>query len=102
MALKKHETLAVAGTVVSPAGTVAQVYDMGCSHVLCSTTQSVRFTIDGQTDPVITGTAEVGTLLDSSTLIVLTAEEWANSRWLDVSTDARVQFEFLQENRLRI
>lgn len=99
MALRKHETLAVAGSVVSPATTEAQIIDYGAGAVLCSTTQDVRFTIDGLTNPVVTASSEVGTLLRSTDLgIILTPEEFLNSKWLDVSTDARVQFEFLSES----
>ena len=97
MALRAHETLAAAGTVVSPATTAAQAREYGGGQfVLCSTTAAVRFTVDGITDPVITGTSEVGTLLRSTDLgIILTMEEFLNSKWLDVSDDARIQFEFL-------
>ena len=101
MALRAHEVLAVAGTVVSPATTKALMRDYGGVQVLVTTTQNVRFTLDGLTDPGITSTAEIGHLLTSNDSLWLTADEFINSRWLDVSTDARVQFSFLGGNRER-
>lgn len=99
MALRAHETLAAAGTAVGPATTAAQLMAYGAGAVLCSTTADVRFTVDGLTNPVITASSEVGTLLRSTDLgIMLTPEEFLNSKWLDVSTDARIQFEFLTDN----
>ena len=94
-----HETLAAAGSVATPATTAAAIAQYGVAYVLCSTTAAVRFTVDGQTDPVITGGSEVGCLLDTTDKVVLTIEEFLNSRWLDVSTDARIQFEFLAQSR---
>lgn len=100
MALPAHETLAVAGSVVSPARTLAQITANGGAFVWMSTTADVRFTVDGQTNPVVTGGSEVGALLRSTDLgASLTVEEFLNLRILDVSTDARVQFEFLAENK---
>lgn len=101
MALRKHEVLAAAGTAVTPATTKAQMEDYGAVAVLVTTTQSVRFTIDGLTTPVITASSEVGTLLTSSDSIILTQEEFLNSKWLDVATDARIQFMFLGSSRER-
>ena len=101
MALSKHKVLAAAGTIVSPGTTLAQLQDAGSVQVLVTTDQNVRFTVDGLTDPVITGGAEVGILLTSSDSVLLTAEEFVNSKWLDVSTDARIQFAFLSAVRER-
>lgn len=94
-----HETLAVANSVVSPATTLAEIQKWPVAYVMMSTTQAVRFTVDGQTDPVITGSSEVGCLLSTTDKVCLTIEEFLNLRLLDVSTDARVQFEFLAQSR---
>lgn len=103
MALPIHETKAVAGSVVSPATTAATIREYGSDVVLMSTTADIYFTVDGQTNPVVTGGSEVGTLLRSTDLgVILTAEEFLNLKMLDVSTDARVQFEFLSGDRHRI
>ena len=100
MALKTHEVLLAAGTVVSPATTLAQIRDSGSVGVLVTTDQSVRFTTDGLTNPVVSAST-VGTLLTSSDSVSLTVEEFINSKWLDVSTDARIQFMFLGASRGR-
>ena len=100
--LPAHETKAVSSSVVTPATTAATLAAHGSAYVMMSsTTADVRFTVDGQTDPVATGGSEVGTLLPASTTIVLlTIEEFLNLRMLrNASTDARVQFEFLAESR---
>ncbi len=103
MALPKHETKAVAGSVVSPATTLATIRDYGADAVLMSTTANIYFTTDGVTNPVVTGAAEVGTLLRSTDLgIILTPEEFLNLKMLDVTDDARVQFEFLSGDRHRV
>lgn len=94
-----HESLAVAGSVVSPATVAGDLAKWPVAYVLMTTTQQVRFTVDGQTDPVITASSEVGCLLDTTDKVVLTIEEFLNLRILDVSTDARVQFEFLAQSR---
>ena len=99
MALTKHEVLAVAGTAVSPATTLAALEAFGCAWALVRTDQSVRFTTDGVTTPVVTGGSEVGILLTSSESVTLHKEEFLASKWLDVSADARVQFAFLTETR---
>lgn len=98
MAQYTHETLAAAGSVVSPATTRVQLEGQGCVYALMSTTADIRFTIDGATAPVVTASSEVGTLLRSTDLgIVLTIDEFLALKILDVSTDARVQFEFMNE-----
>ena len=102
MALRAHETKAVT-TVTAPVTTLANLQNYGADVVLCSTTADVRFTVDGITTPIITGASEVGTLLRSTDLgILLTAEEFVNSKWTSVSGTARVQFEFLSGDRHRI
>lgn len=101
MALRAHEVLAVAGSVVSPATTKAQIRDYGAVTVTATTTQSVRFTIDGITDPNVGAGTEVGHLLTSGDSTELSPEEFLNSKWLDVSTDARVQFSFDGAGRTR-
>lgn len=95
MALRAHEVLAAAGSVATPATTQAQIREYGSVGVVVTTDQSVRFTVDGITTPVVTGGAEIGTLLTSTDSVFLTVEEFLNSKWLDVSTDARIQFMFL-------
>ena len=101
MALRAHETLAVT-TVTTPVTTVAQMDAFGAAYVLCSTTQATRFTVDGQTDPVVTNGGEIGSLLSTTnegglTHIILTKEEFIFSRWTAVGAAARVQFEFMSE-----
>lgn len=92
-----HETLAVAGSIVSPTTTRAAMEQTGCIYVLVSTTEAVRFTIDGATSPAVGAGAEVGTLMSSTDKFVFTIDEFLASKFLDVSTDARVQFEFLNQ-----
>lgn len=106
MALRAHETLSVT-TGQTPATTEGQLIAYGGAYVLCSTTAAVRFTVDGLTTPVITGAAEIGTLLSTTnegglTHIILTREEFLNSKWVSVTGTARVQFEFLTPDRRRI
>ena len=94
----QHETLSVT-TVQTPATTRALLEAYGCEFVICTTTADVRYTIDGQTTPVITGAAEVGSLLlAASNGIILTILDFLNSKWTSVSGTARVQFEFSQGN----
>lgn len=107
MALPAHETKAVSSTVVSPVTTAATMAAGGAAFVMMSTTNAIRFTVDGLTDPVITGGSEVGTLLSTTnegglTHAILTKKEFLNLRILDVSADARVQFEFLEGGRARM
>ena len=107
MALAAHETKAVSNSVVSPATTQAVLFAFGSVYALMSTTNAIRFTVDGQTDPVITGSSEVGTLLSTTgegglTHIILTIEEFLNLRMIRVASDARVQFEFLAERRREV
>lgn len=100
--VRAHETLAAAGSVATPTTTAAQIRDYGSEFVLCSTTADVRFTIDGITTPAVGAGSEVGCLLRSTDLgIILTSSEFLQSKWLDVSTDARIQFEFLQGDHRR-
>ena len=99
--VRVHETLSLT-SVVSPATTLAQIRDYGSQFVLCSTADDVRFTLDGITTPVVTADSEVGTLLRSTDLgIIITADEFLNSKWVSVSGTARVQFEFLQGDHRR-
>lgn len=105
--LHKHETLAVTATATatshSPATTVASLWNYGSDFVLMSTNQDIRFTVDGQTLPVVGAGAEVGTLLRSTDIgFLLTPEEFANLKIKYVSAAARVQFEFLSGDRHRV
>lgn len=96
------ETLSVT-TGQTPATTLANLRDYGSGPVLCCTNANVYFTVDGITTPVVTGASEVGQLLRSTDLgIILTADEFLNSKWVSVSGTARVQFTFLQADRRRI
>lgn len=98
MAQLTHETKVVSNSVVSPATTRASMEAFGCVYVLVTTTQGIMFTIDGATDPVITGGAEVGSPLTSSEKLMLTIDEFLALKMIRTSgTDARVQFEFMNE-----
>lgn len=103
--LTTHETKAVSSSVVSPATTLASIQSYGVEYVLMTSTQNIRFTVDGTTDPVITGGSEVGTLLGPAgavQAIILTTEEFLNLKMIRESSDARVQFEFLTGTRRRM
>jgi hypothetical protein len=105
MALRAHETKAVAGSVVSPATTLANLQNYGSDVILMTSTENIRCTFDGITAPVVGAGSEVGLLLGptgSVQALILTPEEFVNLKMLDVSTDARVQFEFLSGDRHRI
>ena len=107
MALHKHETMAVTATatatVHSPSTTTAALWGYGSDLILMSTTDSIRFTVDGQTTPVVGAGAEVGTLLRSTDIgFVLTPEEFVNLKVKYVTAACRVQFEFLSGDRRRI
>jgi hypothetical protein len=102
MALPKHETKAIT-SVASPATSLATLENQGAGAVLVCTNANVYFTVDSVTTPIITGASEVGTLLRSTDLgIILTPEEFVNSKWVSVSGTARVQFAFLSGDRHRI
>lgn len=94
--LTPHETKAVAGSVVSPATTAAAIREGGANRVLMTTTADIRWTCDGATDPAVGAGSEVGALLRSTDAgVLLSVTMFLNLKMLDVSTDARVQFEFL-------
>ena len=107
MGLRQLETLAVTATAAaashSPTTTLANIQAYGSDFVLMTTNQSIRFTVDGSTLPVVGAGSEVGTLLRSTDLgIILTPEEFTNLKIKYVSAAARVNFTFLSGDRHRI
>lgn len=98
-----HYTLAVTATGAATTPATAYTRDLldrhGAAYVLAQTNADVFFTLDGATTPVSTSGSEVGEKLDADNQgIILTAQEFVDSKWRRGSADARVQFIFRAGN----